>query len=413
MNRAFGVILPLFCLLVLFDANSVAEENAPDGFELSTYARGFDAPIALATAPDGRVFVAQKNGNVFVVGEAGAEPVLFVSIGVHDFSESGLLGMALGPDFAENGYVYFFATVSNIEQQILRYTDRDGIGIDKKTIRQGLPTTGQVHNGGGLRVGPDRMLYFSVGDTGRGELSQQINTFAGKICRINLDGSTPSDNPFTTPTGTPRAVFASGFRNPFRFCFASDGRLYAMDVGSDGENRREEINLVRRGGNGGWPLVEGFGEADVESLIQPIVAYRDEGSAIAGCVLYEASSYPDQYRGGLFHLDFVSNKLFFISLDGDSPPDHTEFFQADGGATDLAVGPEGGLLYTEMFAGNVKRLRYLLSTEFQNDLPGEPESENQLSDPQPSVNICGNGIMAALIPIMIAWQPARKRRRGT
>jgi glucose/arabinose dehydrogenase len=192
--------------------------------------------------------------------------------------------MTLDPNFSENHYVYVFATTSIDEQRIVRLTEVDGVGTDLTVIRDNLPTTGQVHNGGSLRFGPDGFLYFGIGDTGTPELSRQMHTYAGKICRIAADGSTPDDNPFATPTGTPRAVYALGFRNPFRACFAPDGRLFVMDVGSNGDARREEINLITAGANYGWPDVEGIGDpADFPEYTNPVLAYHDEGSSIAGC----------------------------------------------------------------------------------------------------------------------------------
>jgi len=383
-------------------------EVVPDGYELSVFADGFEQPVALAVAPDGRVFVGQKDGMVWIVESDGTAPALFATIDVFDFSEAGLLGIAVDPGFASNGYVYFFATVQPDEQQILRYTAIDGVGTNAKIIRAGLPTSGQMHNGGGLRIGPDGKLYFSVGDTGTSELSQQMQTFAGKVCRINLDGSTPTDNPFITPTGTPRAILALGFRNPFRFCFAPDGRLFVMDVGSDGDARREEINLVTPGSNGGWPLVEGTGTAEVEGpLLQPLFAYNVEGSAITGCTFNSNVRFPRITEDGLFHLDFVSNKLFFLSLADPAAPQHTEFMQADGGVTDLVGAPLGGLLYTEMFSGAVKWLR---SSEVPPTLTPPPDP--QAAPPPVTVGTtCGTGVMLLLLPTLSVMGAMNTRKR--
>ncbi len=408
-------------LLIMASACQVgdAAESVPAGFELTTFATGFTEPVALATTPDGRVFVAEKGGNVWVVSDVNTAPSLFVSIEAYTASECGLLGMALDPDYAANRYVYFFVTVTSDEQRIIRYTDQDDIGADATIIRAGLPTSGQVHNGGGLRFGPDSKLYFSIGDTGQSELSQQMQTFAGKICRINPDGSTPDDNPFTTPTGTPRAIFALGFRNPFRFCFAPDGRLFVMDVGSNGESRREEINLVQSGDNGGWPVVEGVGQAEVEgTFIQPLVAYGEQGAAITGCVVYDQTQFPSQYRGGLFHLDFVSNKMFFMSLGDEVGASHAEFMQAENGVTDLTLGPDGGLLYTEMFTGNIKHLRFATASAIIVDDLADTDNVSGAQDNVPNDRssgnanrLCGNGMALMMIPIGVVFASFRKHGR--
>jgi glucose/arabinose dehydrogenase len=408
-------VLLVLSAVALACASSRAAENVPAGYELSTFASGFDQPISLAVAPDGRVFVGQKNGEVWTVDGVSPEPKLFLSIEVYNFSECGLLGIALDPDFASNGYIYFFATVSPDEQQILRYTDVNGLGTDATVIRAGLPTVGQLHNGGGIRIGPDRKLYFSIGDNGQPELSQQMHTFAGKICRINLDGSTPTDNPFKTPTGTPRAIFALGFRNPFRFCFAPDGRLFVMDVGSDGNNRREEINLVTPGSNGGWPLVEGVGDAEVnEPLLQPILAYSGDGTAITGCAFNTGVNFANNNEDGLFHLDFVSNTLYFASVKSETTAEHVKFMQVEGGVIELAVGPDGGLLYTEMFTGNVKQLHFLSASSGSEENPMDLDNPDDPDNPNPLAatgSPCGAGAILAFLPMLSAIVVLRLRNR--
>jgi len=261
-------------------------------------------------------------------------------------------------------------------------------------IRDGLPTVGRNHNGGGIRIGPDRKLYFSLGDTDQSELSQEMHTLAGKLCRINLDGTIPDDNPFTTPTGTPRAPYALGLRNPFRFCFASDGRLFVLDVGSDDPVRREAINLMPRGGNGGWPGVEGEGAAQVVegTLVQPIFTYIDKGAAPGGCVVYESNAFPDEYRGGLFHLDFVSRRIFHLAMHEDGSVTHNEFGETDSSPVDLAIGPDGQLLYTELFSGNVKQISYRFATVDES-----PPDEPTVEAPPTSTAPCGAGLAGMLL----------------
>lgn len=332
------------------------QEYVATGFEVTTFATGLSEPTSLAFAPDGRLFVAQKGGTIRVVqaGVLTSEP--FAELEVYDFSECGLLGMALDPDFAETGHVYVLATVSNNEQRIIRLTDRGGVAGDQLVLVDNLPTSGSNHNGGCLRIGPDRHLYFSIGDNGITGNSQDIRTLAGKVSRLRLDGSVPDDNPFVTPTGTPRAVYAMGFRNPFRFCFASDGRLFLMDVGSSGSQRREEINLVRAGMNYGWPGVEGDGTGPEGEFVAPLLAYHDQGASIAGCAVYEADLLAAEYRGNLFHLDFVSQSLFRAVLSGDEIVSHEPFMKGSGGPVDLTVGPDGALYFSELFTGNVMRV---------------------------------------------------------
>lgn len=366
-------------------ALSVRSFSADPLFAQTLLATDLQQPIALAFAPSGELFIAQKTGTVRVLRNGVMDAAPFHSVEVHTDSESGLLGLALDPDFSTNGYVYLFATVSPREQQIIRVTARDGRGEEPVVIRGFLPTVGLNHNGGCLRVGPDRKLYFSIGDTQNGDTAQQMSTFAGKICRINLDGSTPADNPFFTTTGFPRAIWALGFRNPFRFDIAPDGRLFVLDVGSDNPNRREEVNIIRRGENGGWPLVEGdFDPSDHPDFVRPIHTYTEQGSAPAGACYYTGGQFPPAYRGNFFHADYVSNWVYRVVLDGDRAASHTEFIRMAGGPVDLAQGPDGAIYFCCLIDGTVGRISYVgpaFAAPDETNAPNTPSVSDMPSSP--------------------------------
>lgn len=365
---AFGVVL---CVT----AATLADQPPPDGFEVVPYASGLTEPVALAFAPDGRLFVTEKGGRVRIVQDGVLLPGPFATVEVYTVNENGLLGIAIDPDFEDNHYVYVFASISNQQQQIIRFTDADGVGVDPFFVRESLPGTESVHAGGGLKFGPDGKLYFSIGDTGDKDLAQDLKSLAGKVMRINADGSTPSDNPFTTPTGSPRAIYAMGFRNPFRFCFAPDGRMFVMDVGSDDAPRREELNIIRAGDNAGWPLVEGRQAVRLfPSFVDPAIAYHEEGQAITGAVYYTGKQFPKEYRGNLFHLEYVLNRVFRVEFDGDSVVRHDVFYEtSDAGPVDIVQAPDGSLVYSEIFTGRLMQIRY---TKALPDDPNEPVDAN-------------------------------------
>ncbi len=373
------------------------------GFVLSTYAEGFVEPIALEFAPDGRLFVAERGGTVRIVRDGVVSETVFASETVFTANENGLLGLALDPDFAENRHVYLFITIDPREQQIVRYTEVDGVGIERTVIRDHLPTQGVFHSGGCLKVGPDRKLYFSIGDNQEPDNSQDMNTLAGKIARINLDGSVPTDNPFKTPTGSPRAVYALGFRNVFRFCFAPDGRIFALDVGSDGDGRREEVNLVRAADNCGWPIVEGRqGLFADPRFVDPIFDYHDGGAAPVGCVIYSGKQFPESFRGNLFFIEYVLHRVYRLELDGDRAVRHSLFLQGDDGPLDLIEAPDGSLLYTELFSGRIRQVSYS-----KDDAPA-PENP-QLASPPAAPLLCGLGALPALLAssLLLCCMPRR------
>lgn len=247
--------------------------NAPDDTTSKQH-------TGLAWAPDGsdRLFVLEKTGRVRVLSGAltGASPAwsTFALIGpLHTNSECGLLGMAFDPDFSSNGYVYFFVTVSDHEQQIVRYRDRDGIGSAATVIRDGLPTNGANHDGGGIGFAADGKLYWSIGDLGNGSgVNDDLTSLAAKVGRANRDGSAPTDNPFYDGVGPNNEfIFARGFRNPFTMQIQpSSGRIWLNVVGTG----YEQVFVVGRRDHGGYDAYENNQPA---GYLTPTIAYRTNG----------------------------------------------------------------------------------------------------------------------------------------
>jgi len=387
--------LCIVALLMSGGASQAATVLEP-GFTVHPVVGGLDQPTALAFAPDGRLFVGEKGGTVRVVKDGVLQSEPFARLEVWDFFESGLLGLVVDPDFATNGFIYVFATIAADEQHIIRLRDNRGVGVDATIIKDHIPSAGTFHNGGCLRIGPDRLMYFSVGDNGNRDNSQDINTLAGKINRIRLDGTTPEENPFRTVNGSPRAAFALGLRNPFRFCLAPEGRLIVMDVGSDNPVRQEELNVMRAGDNGGWPQVEGIADPPRPEFIQPAFAYRDQGSSPTGVVFYDApSGFPDEYRGNVFHLDYTLNRLFRVRMDGDRVAFHDLFVQGEGAPVDLALASDGSLVYCELIGGRIMRVVY-------GDVP--------VDTPEIPPAFCGLNLPPIFIATICMLSTMRKRR---
>lgn len=380
------VVFAAICCAVTASVANAASVVEPGDFRLTLIAEGLTQPTSLAFAPGGRLFIGEKGGRIRVYENGTLADAPFAEIEVNNFLESGLLGLAVDPDYASNRYVYALATISDSEQNIIRFTDADGVASDATVVRANLPSTGALHNGGGLAFGPDGKLYFSIGDNADPANGQDLSSLAGKICRINADGSTPDDNPFLTPTGSPRAAFAYGFRNPFRFCFAPDGRMFAVDLGSDDAVRREEINLVAAGQNHGWPTVEGLTDAEQHpELTPPIYEYHDKGSAPCGLVYYTGDDFPPQYAGNLFQVEYTLNRIYRIVLDGDAVASHEVFAQTEGAPVDLIQAPDGSLYFCEIVAGTVSRISF-----GDDPPPGSDNGDGTDGDTvQPFFDLCG------------------------
>ena len=213
-------------------------------------------------------------------------------------------------------------------------------GDNQTKLGGGVPTG---HQGGAIHFGKDGKLYVAIGDQTAGLPAQKLDTFQGKLLRINPDGSIPEDNPFfKTATGKYRAVWALGLRNPFTFAVQpGKGRIFINDVG---EARWEEINEGVAGANYGWPHVEGPGVNP--RFQQSLHAYdRGVGRSIAGGTFYNppVQQFPKDYVGKYFFADFMDGWIRI--LDPDHPKDVKQFATGLVGAVDLQVGPDGSLYY--------------------------------------------------------------------
>ena len=269
---------------VLRDSNTASQDPAAtggggqnvrvvisiDGLEVS--------PVSMAEAPDGRLFYNElKTGNVRIMANGVLQEAPFATVEVATFGESGLLGLALDPDFPDNHYVYVLRTVPDgatgrpVSQEVIRFTDDQGKGVDPLVIVGGLPATkNSVHNGGRLEFGPDGKLWITIGDGGPFPetliASQDPSSYYGKVLRFNKDGSIPTDNPVPNSP-----VYAMGFRNPFGMAFHPvTGNLF---VSENGPEDSDEINAVFPSGNYGWPKVRGTANRP-ERYVDPVYVWH-------------------------------------------------------------------------------------------------------------------------------------------
>jgi glucose/arabinose dehydrogenase len=358
----------------------------PNGFSESLLTGGLTAPTGLAVAPDGRLFVTEQAGTLRVIKGGALLPTPFLTLPVDSQGERGLLGVALDPDFGQNGYVYVYHTVPgaigrppfNRVTRVTAAGDVAAPGSEVAILNLESLSIATNHNGGGLHFGPDGKLYVGVGENANPANSQSITNRLGKILRINPDGTIPDDNPAEFPgipgatQGVNRAIWAVGLRNPFAFSFhEGTGRLFINDVGS---GFFEEVNEGQAGANYGWPLTEGdFDPQIFPELTRPVFAYGRPGTgnplftgtAITGGTFYDppALAFPAEYVGAYFFTDFTGgwiNRLdpqtgavtnFASSLTGLMPV----ALAADRGGDLLylarGVGPGQGAVYSIRFNG--------------------------------------------------------------
>ena len=353
--------------------------TVPAGFTETRIVTNLDQPVAMAFAPDGRLFVTEKTGDVRVVDAAGQLlPAPFMSLTVNSLGERGALGITFDPNFATNRhlYVYYTATTPTIHNRLSRFTaSAANPNVVEPGSEQVLIDFDELssiyHNAGSLHFGPDGKLYVAVGDNVRGVVSQQLDNLWGKILRVNSDGTAPPDNPFfNQATGINRAIYAIGLRNAFTFAFEkATGRMYASEVGNE---LWEEIDDVTAGGNYGWPDTEG--PTNDPRFDGPIYAYEHEGicNAITGALFYEPSAgapnaLPAEYHGRFFFgdlcggIDAGMGGGWIKTIDPDTR-EVRDFGTSIQRPVDFDTGPDGSLYYLSNSrpgsAGHVTRIRF-------------------------------------------------------
>jgi glucose/arabinose dehydrogenase len=230
--------------------SSMNNTNSDKG--IAVVAEKLQTPWSIVLSKDGRVFFTERIGTIRMLNANGTlahDPVGYIR--VDQVGEGGLLGIDLHPNFTSNHKIYIYHTYSNssgIYNRVMLLVENENKIVDSQIILDGIPG-GRFHDGGRLKFGPDNKLYISTGDAGFAELSQNKSSLAGKILRINDDGTIPIDNPFPGS-----AIYAYGFRNVQGLTWHPETReLYASDHGATGN---DEINVVRAGSNYGWPYEE-------------------------------------------------------------------------------------------------------------------------------------------------------------
>ncbi|MEV6923359.1 PA14 domain-containing protein [Dactylosporangium sp. NPDC051485] len=360
----------LFTVLVLVAATAVAVTGPatpshaapPPGFQTSpVVGAGLDGPSGFEIAPDGRIFILERTGKIkiFKNGQLLAQP--FAELPSVASGDRGLIGIAFDPAFGvDNFYVYFYYTGLDLLNRLVRFDASTDVGTQGPfLIFQTQSPSQELHVGGSIRFGPDGKLYFAVGDNGYPPNAQDLSNPHGKILRINKDGSIPADNPFYGQPDKLGAIWAYGFRNPWRFQFdKATGELYGGDVG---DYSWEELNHIVKGGNYGWPAKEGACTSNCAGYLDPIYAYPHNGqsAAVTSGPVYRGTMFPPEYRGSLFFGDYAIGLIKRADLDstGHVTAVH-DFDTAAGPVVDLKEAPDGSLYYLTYFPGRLYRVSY-------------------------------------------------------
>ena len=274
--------------------NEITERN------IRTVASNITTPWAIAFLPSGDLLVTERSGQVQRIGSDGAT---YAITGVRETSEGGLLGIALHTEFESNRFVYLYSTTdtsgeltNRVERYVLEGTELQG----RTEILNNIPASSN-HDGGALAFGPDDKLYVTTGDAGNEANAQERQSLAGKILRINGDGSIPSDNPFGNE------VWSYGHRNPQGITWDKEGRMWATEHGPSGvQSGRDELNRIEKGANYGWPVITGDETRD--GMRAPIVQSGDSDTWAPGGLAYaDGSLYFTGLRGQSLYQAVIDN----------------------------------------------------------------------------------------------------------
>jgi glucose/arabinose dehydrogenase len=291
-----------------------------------------DLPWGLTTLPDGQVLYGRRDAFEIVRLDpaTGAKTVAgrIPDVAGTD-GEGGVLGLAVAGDFAADPWLYVMHT-SPTDNRVVRVRYTGGVLTGTpQVLLTGIPRN-KYHNGGRLRFGPDGKLYISTGDGQNGEWAQDLANLAGKVLRIDPDGTIPSDNPFGTP------VWSYGHRNPQGLAFDSQGRLWEQEFGN---NVMDETNLIVRGGNYGWPRCEGTtGSCAEAGFVAPKRTYPVAEGSCSGIAVVRDALYIACLRGA---------RLYRAEISGDSLTDVRQYLTGTyGRLRTVEPSADGGLWLT-------------------------------------------------------------------
>lgn len=371
------IVAALSAAVLLAVASPSTAQNAGD---LETYAGGFEFITNIAYAPDGSLFVTEKNlGHVLIVRDGRALETPFATFDVAPQAEQGLLGIALHPDFENEPWVYVYYTDANANRnRIVRVRAEGDVGGEIEPVVDELPAAEGYHNGGDIMFGPDGMLYAVTGEAHSPERAQFAEDLAGKVLRVTPEGDVPGDNPF----GPSSRVYSLGHRNSFGLCAEPGGQVWETE---NGPSSHDELNRIEPGGNYGWPDVSGPGGGG--DFIDPVIDYPEiivpTGCAVAG--------------GRLWWTDF-SGTLHHAALraDGLGPEQRIDVGRS---MADVLAAPDGNLYIA---AGSVILRMPVPDTAPTSPSPTGPpspggSSPDEGASPSPSANADADRTISVIV----------------
>jgi PQQ-dependent dehydrogenase (s-GDH family) len=337
----------LCLLLLLINSNCKKKSTEPETETLpdvelkcKVIASGLTLPWELVYGPDNAIWFTEKTGKISRVNPQTGVITSLVTIGeVRVNGEGGLLGMVLHPDFATNPYVYVLYDYGTAYKgKVIRY-NYNGTSLFGPTVLLDQIPAASIHNGARLLINNGK-LFITTGDASDQSTPQNINSLSGKVLRINLDGTIPTDNPIAN-----NPVWSYGHRNPQGLVFVGL-KLFSSEHGPDSD---DEINIIEKGRNYGWPNIKGFcnessetGFCNTNNVVEPLISWTPT-IAPSGLTYYN-SNYIPQFKNSLLLAVLKDTKLMQLKLNDDQTKitGTKDFYVGDfGRMRAVCVSPEG------------------------------------------------------------------------
>ncbi|GGF70268.1 dehydrogenase [Azorhizobium oxalatiphilum] len=327
-------------------------------FKVSAVA-SFDTPWAIAFLDATRMLVTEKPGKLWLVSTSGEKVEVTGVPKVTYGGQNGLLDVTPAPDFATSGQIYLTyvepgdsaSGLALARARLVREGTSarlDGLAV----IWRQLPKVNGIQPGGIIAFTPDgKHLFLTSGDRGRAASAQDPDSALGKLVRLNLDGTTPSDNPMAGQGGVKAQTWSLGHRNPYGLAFAADGKLWMHEMGPRGG---DELNLILPGKNYGWPLVSNGDNYSGTPIPRHTTRPDLEGPKLywtpviapAGLAFYESTLFP-QWRGSALIGGLKVRALVRVTFGADGTPHESDRWQMEGRIRDVAVAPDGAVWLIE------------------------------------------------------------------